>query len=118
MDYFYLGYTPVSGLRDIMLKFEHKVSDKVKANLDFHGFYGNADIINPSSIDGEIMDSKLGNEIDFTLTYKPSDLIKVRGGYSQMFGTETLEVIKGKGDRDAFANWAWFEISVTPNFLN
>jgi len=41
---------------------------------------------------------------------------KIVFGYSQMFGTESLQILKG-GPKRAFNNWTYVMISVTPKFL-
>lgn len=58
----------------------------------------------------------LGAELDLTLTQTLNPATKIALGYSQMFGTESLEILKG-GSKDAFNNWAYVMISVTPKFI-
>lgn len=58
----------------------------------------------------------LGAELDLTLTQTLNPATKIALGYLQMFGTESLEILKG-GSKDAFNNWAYVMISVTPKFI-
>jgi hypothetical protein len=36
-------------------------------------------------------------------------------GYSQIFGSKTIEILKG-GDRTATSNWVWAMIVIKPSF--
>ncbi|MEM1134806.1 MAG: alginate export family protein [Bacteroidota bacterium] len=115
MDYFYLGFTPDAGLRDLMLKFNYQHSSKFTSHLDIHSFYSQANIPD-QFVNGANMDNLLGVEADYYFTYKPYDLVTVQGGYSQMFGTETLSFLKG-GSEDEIANWFWLQVSIKPIFF-
>jgi len=64
----------------------------------------------------ETADNYLGTELDLTLTQTLNPATKIALGYSQMFGSESLEIVKG-GSKDAFNNWAYVMISVTPKFI-
>jgi hypothetical protein len=63
------------------------------------------------------MDDYLGSEIDFSLGYTVSKDIKVTGGYSQMFGSATLERVKGVTNPASTDNWAWVMISINPRIF-
>ena len=62
------------------------------------------------------MPKSLGTEIDLVAGYKLDENIQVSGGYSQMFGTETLKAISG-GDNNGLNNWVWVMIVIKPDFL-
>ncbi|SFW43056.1 hypothetical protein SAMN05660313_01638 [Cellulophaga fucicola] len=62
-------------------------------------------------------DNYLGTEIDLTLGYKASKSITFNAGYSQMFATDTMEVIKS-GDASKVNNWAWAMITFKPHFFS
>ncbi len=62
------------------------------------------------------MENYLGTEIDLVVGYKLQKGIKINAGYSQMFATETLGVIKG-GDSDITNSWAWLMITFKPNLF-
>jgi hypothetical protein len=49
-------------------------------------------------------------------TYSISKEVNVSAGYSQMFGTETLQAIKG-GNYQNTQNWAWLMFTFTPTFF-
>jgi hypothetical protein len=109
MDYFFMGNHLFNvGLSDGYLKFTSRKS-KTTLNADLHFFASAAKI---SATD----DNYLGTEFDLTLTHTLNPVTKIAVGYSQMFGSESLEILKG-GSRSAFNNWAYLMITVTPKFL-
>jgi len=80
-----------------------------------HVFLSAADVVNVPL--NEKMDSYLGTEVDATFGYNFKKDITVTGGYSQMFGSSTLEFIKN-GDANHTNNWAWLMISVNPRIFS
>ena len=107
MDYFYVG-NPHSGagLQDIFLKTKFKFAGGA---LLGHAHYLMA------AADQEAYDSKaFGTEIDLVYVKKLSPEITWKLGYSQMFGTETLDAVKGTADSAGFQNWAWTQIIFKP----
>jgi hypothetical protein len=81
-----------------------------------HVFLSAADVVTPQP-QSEKLDSYLGTEVDATFGYNFKKDITVSGGYSQMFGSKTLEFIKA-GDADHTNNWAWLMISVNPRIFS
>ncbi|HNX57261.1 MAG TPA: hypothetical protein PKO30_16820, partial [Prolixibacteraceae bacterium] len=109
MDYFYVGnHLNNVGLSDAYLKFV-TTKNKTTFNADLHLFASAAKI-------SATADNYLGTELDLTLTHTLNPATKIALGYSQMFGSESLEILKG-GSRSAFNNWAYLMITVTPKFL-
>jgi len=109
MDYFYVGnHLNNVGLSDGYVKFATS-KNKTAFNADVHFFASTAKIT-------ETANNFLGTEIDLTLTQTLNQATKITFGYSQMFGTEGLQILKG-GSKNAFNNWAYLMISVTPKFL-
>ncbi|PIF30525.1 alginate export protein [Flavobacterium sp. 9] len=114
MDYFYVGnHLKNVGLQDAFLKLNYN-SNKWQFALIPHVFLAAADVVTPLN---EKMDSYLGTEIDATFGYSFRKDINVSGGYSQMFGSKTMEFIKG-GDAGHTNNWAWLMISVNPRIFS
>jgi len=115
MDYFYAGNSHQGvGLLDIFLPVVYK-KNKLTTELQIHYFRAAADvkeISNPTSA----MSAGLGTEADIMLTYAFSPEMSISGGYSQMFGTETLQAIKG-GNRENTQNWAWIMFTFNPTFF-
>ena len=56
-----------------------------------------------------------GTEIAAGYNFKKD--ITLTGGYSQMFGSKTLEFLKN-GDAGHTNNWAWLMISVNPRIFS
>jgi len=83
--------------------------NKTAFNADVHFFSSAAKI-------SDTADNYLGTELDLTLTQTLNPVTKIAFGYSQMFGSESLQILKG-GSKGAFNNWAYVMISVTPKFL-
>jgi hypothetical protein len=113
MDYFYVGnYINSVGLLDLNATFTYN-KNKFMATIVPHFFSSAATIVNNM---GDDMSNTLGTEIDIMLGYKLSKDINFQVGYSQMFATESMEVIKG-GDKDLTNNWAWAMITVKPSLF-
>jgi hypothetical protein len=109
MDYFYVGnHLNNVGLSDGYVKFATS-KNKTAFNADVH-FFASAAKISATA------DNYLGTELDLTLTQTLNPVTKIAFGYSQMFGTESLQILKG-GSKNAFNNWAYVMISVTPKFI-
>ncbi|MBS7254783.1 alginate export family protein [Flavobacterium branchiicola] len=113
MDYFYVGnHLKNVGLQDAFIKLNYNVN-KWQFALIPHVFLSAADVVTPLN---EKMDSYLGTEIDATFGYNFKKNITLSGGYSQMFGSKTMEIVKG-GDTSHSNNWAWLMISVDPRIF-
>lgn len=109
MDYFYVAnHINSAGLLDIYvpLKFQQ---DKLNLQLVPHIFSSAAKVGNQN-------DTYLGTEIDFVLGYKIANNIDFQAGYSHMFASETMEVLKG-GNRKNTTNWAWAMFVFKPNLF-
>ena len=116
MDYFYVGnHLNNVGLQDAFLKLNYNVN-KWQFALMPHVFLAAADVVTPVP-QSEKLDSYLGTEIDVTFGYNFKKEITLTGGYSQMFGSKTLEFIKA-GDAGHTNNWAWLMISVNPRIFS
>lgn len=113
MDYFYVGnHLNSVGLQDAFLKLNYNVK-KWQFALIPHIFSAPNQVINLSN---EKLDSYLGTEVDFTAGFNFKKEITLTGGYSQMFGSGTLEFLK-TGDAGHTNNWAWLMISVNPRIF-
>ncbi|OUR92314.1 hypothetical protein A9Q87_07475 [Flavobacteriales bacterium 34_180_T64] len=113
MDYFYVGnHANNVGLNDINATIAYK-KNKFSAKIVPHFFTAVGNVFDAS----EKMDNSLGTEIDLTIGYKLAKDISINAGYSQMFATDTMEVIKG-GDKDENNSWAWVMITFKPNLFS
>lgn len=115
MDYFYAGSPHKGvGLLDLYIPVIYK-KDKITSEFQLHYYQSAADVKdleNPTSA----MNSRLGTEVGIMMTYAISPEMNISGGYSQMFGTETLQAIKG-GNYKNTQNWAWVMFTFNPTFF-
>ena len=114
MDYFYVGnHSNSVGLLDINANLKYK-SGKFSMALMPHIFNSAANIIDGA---GASADNYLGTEIDFTIGYKLSKNIMFNAGYSQLFASDSMEILKG-GDSDHGQNWGWAMLTFKPKFFS
>ena len=114
MDYFYVGNHQNSvGLLDIYGKLTF-LSPRFEFSVIPHVFSSAANVLDQK---GEVRDNYLGTEIDLAGTYNVQKDLSIGFGYSQMFGTETLEVLKA-GDSSLVQNWAWLMVNFNPNIFS
>lgn len=113
IDYFSTpGTTKGSGLVDIYAKVGFNASEKVSLEAQWHYF----NLQNNYVFNNQIMDSHLGNEIDLSANIKFSKTVELYLMYSTIFGTETLEAIKG-GDKDLFNSYAVVMLTIKPTLF-
>ncbi|MBU1368000.1 MAG: alginate export family protein [Bacteroidetes bacterium] len=117
MDYFYVGnHINSVGLSDVFLSAKYQ---QTKWNLQgaLHFFSAANEVLNQDVINAlEAMPNKLGTEFDLVYSYQLSPQVALSAGYSQIFGTKTLEMLKG-GDADTANNWAWLMINFNPKLI-
>jgi hypothetical protein len=115
MDYFYAGSSHKGvGLLDIYVPVIYKYKS-LTAELQVHNYHAAGSVA--SAIDpARETESSLGTEAGIMFTYAFSPELTITGGYSQMFATASLEILKG-GDRDIQQNWAWIMLSFNPVFF-
>ncbi len=116
MDYFNTNgdFANSVGLNDIFAYIQYS-RKRCELNLTAHGFMSAATVIENGTTD-KTMDSFLGVELDLTMSYRISNSSSVVMGYSQMFGTKTLQNLKG-GDHNACNNWAYVMFVFKPVFI-
>ncbi len=115
MDYFYVGnHLNSVGLLDIYLKTAYKLSEKLEMGIDAHYFGAGTEVINP--LVNTVYSRNLGTEVDFQCSYKLNSISTLTAGYSQYFGTESSDVVKG-GSYEEISNWAWIMFSFQPQFF-
>ncbi|CAM4038103.1 hypothetical protein GILI108418_01090 [Gillisia limnaea] len=114
MDYFYVGNHQNSvGLTDLYGKFTY-TSGKFNISAIPHVF-STAATIHDTSFNK--MDSYLGTEIDLTGNYRVNEMFSIAMGYSQMFGTKSLEILKG-GNSNQTQNWAWLAVNFNSDLFS
>lgn len=114
MDYFYVGNGHGNvGLVDLYIKTNFTLSKKSSLMAHLHKFSAAADVSNEG---GQSMSSNFGSEVDLVYVLKISPEINFNLGYSQFFGSESLEFIKG-GDKSEINNWAWMMFTFKPKLF-
>ncbi|MBQ8760706.1 MAG: alginate export family protein [Bacteroidales bacterium] len=116
MDYFNANgnWSNFVGLNDLFASVQFSRRN-FEINLTGHAFLTAASLVKDGNVN-ETMEPYLGTELDLTMSYKLSRTSNVVLGYSQMFGSETLQAVKG-GDKSAFNNWAYLMFTFKPVFL-
>ncbi len=121
MDYFYVGNGHgqngrTSGLIDLHMMGLFQVG-KGKLLTKVHNFSSPVRIFDPANPNEELS-TQLGVEVDLVYNINVVPAVNIQGGYSQMFGTSSLEAIKGGGSANKFNNWIWLMVGFRPQLLN
>ncbi len=107
MDYFFVGnHANNIGLVDVYVKANFKLNPKSNLNMAFHNFSSAADF----------SEKQLGNELDMVYTYKVQKFVTVKAGYSHLFPSEGMEILKGNTDGNT-NNWGWVMLVVKPRLF-
>lgn len=110
MDYFYVGnHINSVGLLDLYAKANFKLNSKSGLTAFIHNFSAAADINNSVS-------NQLGTEVDIVYGYKFTKGIGFKAGYSHLFPSEGMEVLKGNSDGNT-NNWAWVMVTIKPTLF-
>ena len=114
MDYFINipAHTRGAGLVNPYLKNRFLLNEDMVFDADLHVFYLQNNYVHA----GSTINKYLGTETDLTLRYSFNPFTQISVGYSMMFGTESMEIIRG-GNKDEFAHWSFIMLRVTPGFL-
>ncbi|MEM0994421.1 MAG: hypothetical protein AAF847_08105 [Bacteroidota bacterium] len=113
MDYFFVGNHANSvGLNDYFVKWGMKKA-KFNTGVHLHLFTANGTMMDAV---GNDLSAHLGTEVDFVFGFPVTENVKVSGGYSQMFGTNSLIALRNTGSLDATSNWFWTMITIKPSF--
>lgn len=111
MDYFYVGnHANNVGLLDIYAKAKFTLNSKSALTGFVHRFSAAADLDKKVS-------NQLGAEIDLVYSYKHSKEISLSAGYSQMFASEGMELLKGNTDNNA-NYWGWVMLTIKPTLFS
>ncbi|GAB2763133.1 alginate export family protein [Salinimicrobium soli] len=111
MDYFYVGnHANNVGLNDFYAKAVISTGKNSSFLLKGHYFTANAELSNNA-------DKYLGTEIDLVYTQNLMKFVKLGLGYSHMFASDSMSLIKGGRPNDNTNNWAWAQVIVNPNLF-
>jgi hypothetical protein len=114
MDYFtnIPADTRQRGLVDPYLRIGISPNKKITTTLDVHHFL----LANENNLLINKVSKELGNEFDLLMDYKISPFINLQAGYSMMFATKNMELIKS-GNKNNYNGWAYIMLKVSPTFL-
>ncbi|GGI56996.1 alginate export family protein [Winogradskyella haliclonae] len=111
MDYFYVGnHANNVGLNDIYGKVVFKTSETSTLLLKGHYFQANADLLNNE-------DKYLGTEVDVVYTLKPIKNVILNIGYSHLFASESMSLVKNGRPNENTNNWAWARLMFRPTLF-
>lgn len=111
MDYFYVGnHANNVGLNDVYAKAVITTGEKSSLLLKGHYFAANADLTGDA-------DKYLGTEVDIVYTQKLMPYVKLNLGYSHMFASDSMSLIKGGRPSDNTNNWGWAQIIINPKLF-
>lgn len=112
MDYFYVGnHVNNVGLNDMYAKAVFKAGEKSTLLAKIHYFSANADLLNDA-------DKYLGTEVDLVYGQKINKTISLNVGYSHMFASDSMSLIKGGRPSNNTNNWAWVQLKIMPTLFN
>lgn len=107
MDYFYVGnHLNNVGLLDLYTSVNFKLNSKSNLNVALHNFSAAADY----------SEKQFGNEIDLVYACKLQEFVTLKAGYSHLFESEGMEILKGNSDGNT-NNWGWVMIVVKPTLF-
>ena len=111
MDYFYVGnHANAVGLNDFNVKAIFKTGERSTLLTALHYFASNASLAG----DG---DKYLGTELDIVYTQPLIKNVKLQLGYSHMFASESMSLIKGGTTSSNTNNWGWAMLVINPNLF-
>ncbi len=111
MDYFYVGnHANNVGLNDLYVKVVFTTGEKSNILLKGHYFAANADLTGNA-------DKYLGTEMDLVYTQKLMKNVKLNVGYSHMFASESMSLVKGGRPNDNTNNWGWVQLTINPSLF-
>ncbi|MCB0540463.1 MAG: hypothetical protein KDE33_23300, partial [Bacteroidetes bacterium] len=118
MDHFYVG-NPHSGvgLWDNYCGATLKVKKSTSFAFMYHHFNAAAQVVDNF---GNIISSNLGDEVDFTFSYKVDKSVKLVGGYSQMVPSPSLKIVKGIISPQVTSpnqSWVWVSLLINPQII-
>lgn len=121
MDYFYVGNAHVApggqysaGLIDIYQKASIGLA-KGTMQIHLHQFLSPTDL---EDLSGNEYDSYLGTEVDLVYSVKPVKDVTFMLGYSHMFYTDSMEILKNSQNPASIANWSWVMLQIKPTIFS
>ncbi|HMZ46128.1 MAG TPA: alginate export family protein [Chitinophagaceae bacterium] len=114
MDYYFAGNGHQNaGLSDSYLNLQCTPTKKLNATIAVHQFY----TTNKISSQLKNYSKNLGQELDFSLQYKPNSFTSLSCGYSFYVTTPTIHYLKNTTGSKDYQQWLWLSLNVTPTLL-
>lgn len=98
-----------AGLRDWYAGIKWNINEKWQAEGTVHQFGTQQELVDLAN--HRTLPDMLGFETDLAFTFKPNSIVSVKGGYSWLSASETLQFIHGIGSQNV-AQWAWLMLNV------
>ncbi|WP_026777588.1 alginate export family protein [Polaribacter sp. Hel_I_88] len=112
MDYFYVGnHANNVGLNDLYAKAVFKTGEKSTLLTKVHYFAANNTLINNA-------DTYLGTELDLVYSKNLLKDVSMNIGYSHMFASNSMSLIKSGRSNNNTNNWAWVQLIVKPTLFS
>jgi len=116
MDYFYVGNGHRNvGLVDLYVYSKFKTGENSSFQARAHYFMSPVSIEELANNTDEYSNN-LGFEVDLVMNWTLHPAVAVNLGYSQMFATESMEILK-PGSSSTMNNWAWLQVNFAPQLL-
>ena len=114
MDYFtnIPVHTRGAGLVNPFIKNRYRMNTRTNLHADLHLFFIQNDFIHA----GEEISKYLGTEVDLMINYGFNDFTRIIGGFSMMFGSESMEIIKS-GSKDEPAYFLYLMLRIRPRLM-
>ena len=114
MDYFGMPDKHGAGINDLLLRTNISIGKNGEFEATLHQF----NLPKSYLSDGTHVDKNLGQELDFTYSYKLGIDASIKAGFSTFFYTESLEQLKGitQGDGKS-AVFGWLMLVVKPTLF-
>lgn len=112
MDYFFVGgrFENSVGLNDIFLRLRYDFNKKLFFSTNIHHFSANAKVFKNS----EELKKVLGTEIDLSTGWIVMEDVSLQAGYSQMFGSSTLQYLQNVNSPASLQSWAYIMLIIRP----
>ncbi|NIX02035.1 MAG: alginate export family protein [Phycisphaerae bacterium] len=117
MDYFLNipANTNGGGLQDLYLGASYNLSQKTNLALTYHYLALANSITNPSNTT-ETLDTPLGSEFDFSLSYNVSEDVIFKMGYSALVAGSSLDQLQIRNGKQS-QHWGWAMFVISPEII-
>jgi hypothetical protein len=97
------------GLMDFQGGVRSRISNAVSLRADYHYFMAAEDVRG--------YERPLGHEVDLQFTARLMKDVTLTGGYSFLLSEPAMDYVKG-GDHEAWQDWAWLQLNISPRIFS